>query len=727
VSAQPSTSPLFDYSTGQTFNDGGRTYEEMYAADKLTVKTRKRASAFAASFNAVMRRAGIVETCHELNRLEKLRAKDDPEYKPTRFDPNEIMRTYLVLTDAAQRTEWMAEQSGAPYPKIRRFKCSAAMMESFYKRTLIPSDTDEADRQRQFAARARAWRRRWAKVHSVQRHLHLAFFLHEKGAATDEKKEAGHFTDNLTDVLAHTARRAGEMTGEPVGRFNRAADEALAHFRASVAPYAPEWNAEDMDAGKATTQASGEAKKKEADKWRPIRNNLKQCVRAALQLVREDGLSESEAFARRQELHALIETEWADAPEPDSPPEKESERASAAAAVSPLSPVTNTADTTENRPAPRPVAPASEVDTWPASVLFLDRTNLSYLNSEKIANCTAKSQVSSDAGAEKTPLSVKLTDTCVTENLTPTEQAMLFAEAVESVSVSGCKAVYLSMYSLAGEAEMLGSEPQRKGDRMSAAAFKARVPEYVRRNREEHHNVAFRVWGAIIQIDDASAEVLGRLKPFAFSAIETSPGNFQVWLSLPKSYIGADGKINEAGKALRTRLLKKFEENGETANGGAYGSTRLPGTLNIKEKYQPSFPRIRLVHVALGRTCAPEELEAAGLLAASPIRPVAPTTEPLSYSNSKLPTGWPDYQYYVSRAPLKEDGQPNLSRADESFVIRCYSLGHSRHSIAAMLRSVRDKAARRDDYVERTLNAAESYLATQPQTARAGARQRMVI
>jgi hypothetical protein len=205
-----------------------------------------------------------------------------------------------------------------------------------------------------------------------------------------------------------------------------------------------------------------------------------------------------------------------------------------------------------------------------------------------------------------------------------------------------------------------------------------------------------------------------RLKPFAFLIKETSPGNYQVWLALSKSFAGADGKINEEGKAIRKRLLKKFEERGEFANGGAYGSTRLPGTLNIKEKYQPSFPLIRLTHVAMGRIVTPEELEAEGFLADAPAVPALTLVESSRYSNSKLPTEWPDYHYFVSRAPLKEDGQPNLSRADESFAVRCLSLGHPSYSVISRLQSVRDKAARRHDYAERTVRAAESWLASQP-------------
>jgi len=203
--AQSPTLPTFDAPPEQTFDDGERTFEETHAADKLTVATRKKTSVLAAAFNAVMRRARIVEACHELNRLERLKAKDDPEYQPVRYDPNEIMRLYLTLIDAAQRTEWIAEQARAPYPKIRRFKCSAAMMELFYKRASMPLDADKERKQRHLDTLARTFRRRWAKVHAVQRHLHLAFFVHEKGEASGGKKEAGHFTDNLTDLLAHAA------------------------------------------------------------------------------------------------------------------------------------------------------------------------------------------------------------------------------------------------------------------------------------------------------------------------------------------------------------------------------------------------------------------------------------------------------------------------------------------------------------------------------------------
>jgi hypothetical protein len=692
MSAQPSfTEPEFpDLSIDAppedaTTSDDERTFIETHAADAKTVSTRKRASAFAASFNAVMRRGGLTEACNELYRLDRER---DPE-TAKRISPNEIIRLYLTMIDAAQRAEYFAEESDSPYPKIRRFKASAATMEMYFKRLTMPPELVKGTPQynRWLESRGRAWRRRWEKVHRVQSYLHLAFFEHEKGFATDEKKVPAHLTDNLTDLLGDVAGRARAKGGEPVSRYNRAADEALENFRATVPAYMPEWTPESVAT---TTETKVGSKKSGApDSWAAIKTATRRLVEDALRVVREERLTEDEAFARRLELHSLIETLWTSEPQP----EPEGRDGAACPHITSPPPVIVNADTAQ-----------SDVP-----VIGLDGAKVSYLNSEKVEKHSAKSQPSR-------PETSRLWRS-------PESEAEATAEAFESVGATELLATFLGIYPLKGDAKLLGSEP------ISAEQFKARAASYVKRSHERKQNVAVRAYGAFIQVDDCSREIFERLKSFAFFALETSPGNYQVWLALPSAFAGSDGKINEEGKAIRKRLLKKFEENGETANGGAYGSTRLPGTLNIKEKYQPTFPLIRLAHIATGRIVTPEELEAEGLLAAVPVRPVLTVVEAPRDSNSKLPK-WPDYQYYVSRAPLKEDGQPNLSRADESFVVRCYSLGHSRHSIAAKLRSVRDKAARRDDYVERTLNAAESYLAAQPQTVfnvRIGARERMVI
>jgi hypothetical protein len=651
------------------------TWQENLTADALTVAARKKGSAFAASFNAVFRRSGIPEACRKLD-----------------LDLNEIKALYLTMIDAAQRAEYEAESAGVPCSKRRRFKCAAYMMECFHKRVLPPLDLAAEEKEKWINSRARQWRRRFERVHLAQCFTHLPFFVAEKGVADAKQKQASHYIDHLTDVVSDTAMRAARMRGEPIGRYNRAATEALAAFRETVKPYAPEWTLYDQvdDAPKPA------AAPKVVDPWKQVKRAAREMVKEALRVVREQGLTPEQAIARRMELQAEIETAWTRAQEPPDTPEDGNapEEATPPGTSNPLSPCDTTTDT-------------PEMDAPPTN---LDRTPVSYLNHEKTQNHSANLQTVSGVGA--------------TNFSNPTDEATRAVEVFESVGCKMFKAVFVGIYPIAGEAEKLGSEPKQNGASITGAEIKLRLAEYIKRNQEQNHNVALRAWGAIIQVDDCTAQIMERLKPFAFLITETSPGNYQVWLALPKTFIGADGKINEEGKAIRKRLLKKFEERGEFANGGAYGSTRLPGTLNIKEKYQGSFPQIHVVYVAMGRITTPEELEQAGLLADAPASPVLTLVESSRYRNSNLPTGWPDYQYYVSRAPAKEDGQPNLNSADESFVVRCLALGHPRYSVGAKLRTLRDKAANRADYVERTLNAAESWLASQPVQ---NGRERMTI
>ncbi len=293
-----------DFSLEEPLEDDEQTFVDIHAADKRTVAARKKASAFAAAFNAVMRRAGVVEACAKLN-----------------LDANKIMRLYMTLIDAAQRTEWVAERDGAPCPKVRRVKASGCTLEMYYKRESMPLELHKEENKEQKTkwvnTRGRMWRRRWTIIHSLQRHLHLAFFDYEKGFASANKRVAGHLIDNLTDLLIHTAQRAGELKGEPISRYNRAADEALAHFRETVAPYAPDWT---PDMPEATNKPKTEATKKETDPWKSIKNAAAQCVKEALRVAREQGWSEDESFAKRLELQALIETVWTDAPPLSTPP-----------------------------------------------------------------------------------------------------------------------------------------------------------------------------------------------------------------------------------------------------------------------------------------------------------------------------------------------------------------------------------------------------------------------
>lgn len=649
----------------ETFCAGDEnSWQETHAADAKTVETRKRSSAFVASFNAVIRRSGIPEAC----RVRKLDLNLD-----------EIKCLLLTCMDAAQRSEWKADKEKRPCGKVRSFKASAGVMETYHKRLEVPLGLTEKEKVKWFKSKGRNWQRRFKRLHLAQCFTHLPFFVKNKGAASSQKLVTPSYVDNLTDLIADTARRAKGKSSEPIGRYNKAADEALAHFRETVKSYAPEWKLEEYTGEEnAKSDAAATSKAKPDDPRESVKKAAIMLVTEGKRVAQESGMSEDEEIAYRLEIQTEIETLWT-SPSPDSPRSKANR-----ASLDPPPPVKVNSDIHKKH------------EAAPAEVA----TNLSLPSTPETQKHSAKTQNALESAALIVPNSL--------------EQATLAVEAFESVGCDKFKTVFVGIYPLNGEAEKLGSEPKQKGESITGAQIKPRLSCYIQRNQEQNHNVALRAWGAIIQVDDCTATTMERLKPFAFLITETSPGNYQVWLALPKSFTGADGKISVEGKSLRSRLLKKFAENNESANGGAYGSTRLPGTLNIKEKYQGSFPQIHVVYVALARIVTPEELEQAGLLADAPAVPALTLVESPRYSNSKLPTEWPDYQYYVSRAPAKEDGQPNLNSADESFVVRCLALGHPRYSVGAKLRTLRDKAANRADYVERTLNAAESWLASQP-------------
>jgi hypothetical protein len=114
----------------------------------------------------------------------------------------------------------------------------------------------------------------------------------------------------------------------------------------------------------------------------------------------------------------------------------------------------------------------------------------------------------------------------------------------------------------------------------------------------------------MIQVDECSPEVLKILAPVSFFQIETSEGNGQAFLAL-------DGSFDEdAYLALRDRLLRRLKPLG--ANGGAYGALRWPGSLNCKptrRRADGTFPRVRILHAALGKLTTLAELEAHNLLA----------------------------------------------------------------------------------------------------------------
>ncbi len=651
-------------------------------ADALTVKARKKVSALLSSFSAAMKLAGVDEACRKFNAAQKLLPE---EKRIAELNSNEIRRIYMTIMEAAQLTEWKAEDTGVACAKVRRFKCPAYVMELYYKRKQMPahlakkkellSESDQKEKTRLINTLSRNWQRRFKKIHLVQCYMHLALVEKEDGVASEKKRIAPTYTDRLTDLLIDIGKRAGSK-GEPIGRFNRATTEALTEFRAVKEHiYAPDFDASVTPIPPAKKKKS--ISQSAPDPLKPVRALIARSVKEAQALVRSEKLSTAQADQIRLDMHALLEEYWSGGD--DSPTGNDGSTPLASPVIvntdtAPV-PVSASAYSMHNSP-----APSADLLSKTEDSPDLDKTFVSYLNLPS-----------------------------------PLWEATRTIEAFESIVATGYKTKFEGIYPLTGEAEDLGVEPQRNGTRLTAAEIKARLPDYIKCNRETQCNVAVRAWGAFFQVDDCSPEFYERIKGFAFLGEATSPNSRQVFIALPAAqYLGADGKINEAGKTIRKRFLDKCEADKETANGGAYGSTRMPGTINYKVKYIPDFPRVRIVHVNMGRIVTPEELDAAGLLMPAPAAPTMRLVNPSPRPQSIF-AQWPDYQDciqdIVSRGGLKEDGQPNMNRVDARFCTLALSRGFARSEVGDRLRSLRDKAAKRPDYVERTLSAAEDYRA----------------
>ena len=190
---------------------------------------------------------------------------------------------------------------------------------------------------------------------------------------------------------------------------------------------------------------------------------------------------------------------------------------------------------------------------------------------------------------------------------------------------------------------------------------------------------------ALIQIDDCNAETLVELSPFCFFAEETSEGNFQAWLALPKR------TTKEELKEVRDRLLKKLD----SGNGGSHGSTRWVGSINFKPS-RNRF-RVRLLLAENGRFTSAEELDESGLLT-EPEKPIErhnqQQSETVGFRGS-----FPDYDRCL------KDNEYDRSDADASFLKICKARGFSRdESIDALLEVSKKAQESHPTYLERTAN-----------------------
>ncbi len=180
-----------------------------------------------------------------------------------------------------------------------------------------------------------------------------------------------------------------------------------------------------------------------------------------------------------------------------------------------------------------------------------------------------------------------------------------------------------------------------------------------------------------IQLDDLSREGLERVKPAAFLGLETSPGNYQAWVSIP---------AGQSDKDFARRLRK-----GAGADDTASGATRVAGSLNFKDKYAPDFPTVQIAHSAPGLMATTSQLESLGLVA-EPEKPAPPIFR-LSRMDRIRTHKWPSYQRCVNDAPLNHDKTgPDISRADFTWCMTAISWGHGIEATAERLMEESAKA-----------------------------------
>jgi RepB DNA-primase from phage plasmid len=195
-----------------------------------------------------------------------------------------------------------------------------------------------------------------------------------------------------------------------------------------------------------------------------------------------------------------------------------------------------------------------------------------------------------------------------------------------------------------------------------------------------------------VQLDDLSTAEAASIGQHGFFSLETSPDNHQVWVAV------SDGPKDgtEAAKEFRRRMKK-----GTAADKSATNAVRLAGSLNIKPKYAPDFPVVKLSQAQPGKTVTVAELDAAGLLAAPEPITAPPRVFPKGRadypSRPNAPRHWPDYGRALSGAPVnREGGGPDRSLADFMFCKWAAERGWLADEIAVKLTEVSDKAQERE-------------------------------
>jgi hypothetical protein len=213
----------------------------------------------------------------------------------------------------------------------------------------------------------------------------------------------------------------------------------------------------------------------------------------------------------------------------------------------------------------------------------------------------------------------------------------------------------------------------------SVESLRSELPCLLFTSCEKHLNVIVRpIAGrklSLIQLDDLSASQLDRVRRFSFLVLETSPENFQAWIA-----------VTDASPETIRRVKKAAG-----ADLNASGATRLAGSYNLKSKYAPNYPRVRLHSLAPLHAVTVGELDRAGLIAPEECKPCA-RHAPTNRRRHRL-LAWPSYERCLADAPdAKNHEGKDRSAADFNFCLISIDRGCSVEATANQLMAESEKA-----------------------------------
>jgi hypothetical protein len=226
-----------------------------------------------------------------------------------------------------------------------------------------------------------------------------------------------------------------------------------------------------------------------------------------------------------------------------------------------------------------------------------------------------------------------------------------------------------------------------------------------------------------ILIDDITTASLERLLQDGYQPaviLESSPGNYQVVITLPKLGTPHD---RDVGNRLAERLNREF---GDPKLSGAIHPHRAPGYQNRKPKHvreDGTYPEVRLIQ-AERRECertanlareidADYQRQAAQRPARAEPRPAAHGEAPATGATGRTVEAY--HRHYLDVIHLWRGGEINPSRVDSMIAVRLRMTGHTQAEIegairqrAPRIRRSTDQGHNWADYAQRTARYAFS-------------------